>query len=256
MYKQLNDKDRHQMELLINQGMSFRSVAIVLGRSPSTISREFKRGRTWKNKYLSEMTIRERNKIRLKKRRKRRADNPIINDYIEKSLKCKYSPAIISSQMQKDIGYYMGKDAIYDWAYRGNPSLHKYLTRKHKGKISRSAFKKGVKELIPNRTDIDLRPQKANLRQEFGHFEADTIFSCNGSLSALLVIVDRLTRHTKIRKLTRKTSFQTSSQIIFALSEYNVSQLHSITYDNGCENTKCGFSFKSQHFVTIVLKIE
>ena len=50
-YEQLNDKDRHQMELLINQGMSFRSVAIVLGRSPSTISREFKRGRTWKDKY-------------------------------------------------------------------------------------------------------------------------------------------------------------------------------------------------------------
>ena len=184
------------------------------------------------------MTIRERNQNRLKKRRKRRADNPIINDYIEKSLKNKYSPAIISSQMQKDIGYHMGKDAIYDWAYRGNPKLHQYLTRKHKGKIPRNAFKKGQKELIPNRIDIDLRPQEANLRQEFGHFEADTIFSCNGSLSALLVIVDRLTRHTKIRKLPRKTSFQTSSQIIFALNEYNISQLHSITYDNGCENTK------------------
>jgi transposase, IS30 family len=237
-YNQLTNKDRHQLELLISQGTNKTQIAKILKKNRTTIHRELQRGCTFKGKYLSEMTIRKRKEDRLKQRRKRKADNPIINEYIEKGLKNKYSPAIISSQMQKDIGYYMGKDAIYDWAYRGNPKLHQYLTRKHKGKIPRSAFKKGQKELIPNRIDIDLRPQEANLRKEFGHFEADTIFSCQGSLSALLVIVDRLTRHTKIRKLTRKTSFQTSSQIIFALSEYNLTQLHSITYDNGCENTK------------------
>lgn len=235
-YKQLSDRERYQMELLIDLGKSFRETAEILGRSPSTISREFARGRTWRNKYLSSMTIREREQLRLKKRRKRKADNPTINNYIEKNLKNKYSPAIISAKMQEDIGHYMGKDAIYDWAYRGNPSLNKYLTRKHKWKIPR--VRKGQKELIPNRTGIELRPQAANERLEFGHFEADTIFSCNGSKSALLVIVDRLTRYTKIRKLTRKTSFQASSQIIFALNEYNISQLHSITYDNGSENTK------------------
>jgi len=70
---------------------------------------------------------------------------------------------------------------------------------------------------------------------EFGHFEADTIVSCEGSKSALLVVVDRKVRKTKIRKLTRKTASQASSQIIFALSEYNFSQLYSIIYDNGCE---------------------
>jgi transposase, IS30 family len=239
-YNQLTDKDRHQLELLIEQGKSKVEIAKILNKDRSTIHRELQRGCTFKGKYLSEMTIRKRCKEKLNQHRRRKADNPIINDYIEKNLKNKYSPAIISSQMLKDIGYYMGKDAIYDWAYRGNPKLHQYLTRKHKGKIPRSAFKKGQKELIPNRIDIDLRPVEANERKEFGHFEADTIFSCNGSLSALLVIVDRLTRHTKIRKLTRKTSFQTSSQIIFALNEYNVSQLHSITYDNGSENTKHG----------------
>jgi IS30 family transposase len=144
-----SDKERHQMELLINQGCSFRQVANILKRSPSTISRECKRGRTWKNKYLSEMTIREKNQIKLKKRRKRKADNPLINEYVEKGLKKKYSPAIISSQIYKYIGCTLGKDAIYDWAYRGNPSLHKYLTRKHK------------------RIDIDLRPKEATERLEF-----------------------------------------------------------------------------------------
>jgi len=235
-YNHLTDKDRHQLELLISQGTSKTQIAKILEKDRSTIHRELQRGCTFKDKYLSEMTIRKRKKNKLKQRRKRKADNPIINDYIEKSLKNKYSPEIISAKMEEDIGYYMGKDAIYDWAYRGNTRLHKYLTRKHKGKIPR--VKKGKKELIPNRTGIELRPEEANKRLEFGHFEADTIFSCNGSLSALLVVVDRLTRYTRIRKLTRKTSLQASSQIVFALSEYNITQLHSITYDNGCENTK------------------
>jgi len=33
------------------------------------------------------------------------------------------------------------------------------------------------KHLIPNRVDIDLRPIEADMRLEFGHFEADTIVS-------------------------------------------------------------------------------
>lgn len=51
-YTQLDDRDRHQLELLIAQGKFFRQVAIVLGLHPSTISREFCRGRTFGKQYL------------------------------------------------------------------------------------------------------------------------------------------------------------------------------------------------------------
>ena len=91
------------------------------------------------------------------------------------------------------------------------------------------------KHLIPNRIDIDYRPIEADFRLEFGHFEADTIVSCKGSKSALLVIVDRLSRRTKIKKLERKLADLTSSSIVVALSEYNITHLHTITYDNGSE---------------------
>lgn len=59
---------------------------------------------------------------------------------------------------------------------------------------------------IKNKVNISERPKEANERLEFGHFEADTIFSCSGSKSALLVLVDRLTRKTNIKKLERKTA--------------------------------------------------
>ena len=74
--------------------------------------------------------------------------------------------------------------------------LTELLTRKHKRKQKRKG-KKVEKHLIPNRVDIDLRPIEADMRLEFGHFEADTIVSCKGSKSALLVIVDRLTEEKK-----------------------------------------------------------
>ncbi len=43
----------------------------------------------------------------------------------------------------------------------------------------------------PNRIDIDERGENANLKSEFGHFEADCIVSKKGSDSALPVIVDK-----------------------------------------------------------------
>ena len=115
-----------------------------------------------------------------------------------------------------------------------NPELSQYLPRKHPGKKPRSKNKKTERTLIPNRTGIEERPEEANERKEFGHFEADTIVS-RKSLSALLVIADRASRKIKIKKLARKTAELTSSSIIFALKIYNIIQLMTITYDNGSE---------------------
>ena len=114
------------------------------------------------------------------------------------------------------------------------PELTKYLTREHAGKKPRSKDKKTKRTLIPNRTGIEQRPEKAAKREEFGHFEADTIVS-SASLACLLVIADRKTRKVKIKKLARKTAELTSNSIIFALQVYNIIQLLTITYDNGSE---------------------
>ncbi len=91
---------------------------------------------------------------------------------------------------------------------------------------------------IKNKVNIEERIKEANERTTFGHFEADTIYSCKGSKTALLVLVDRMTRKTKNKKPARKTSSLTGSSIIFALSEYETSNIHTITYDNGLEFAK------------------
>lgn len=216
-YKQLSNKERHQLEILVFRKEKPAQIAKILGRNRSTISRELKRGRTFKNLYFSEMTIREREEKHKNTPKKRKTDIVEVQEYIKEKLILKYSPEIISAKMREDIGYYICSGTIYSYVYR-TPELMDLLPRKHRWKVPRK-YTQGLKrELIPNRTDIDLRPQEANDREVFGHFEADTVVSCKGSKSALLVIADRKTRRTKIRKLTRKTSSQANSQIIFALN--------------------------------------
>ena len=113
-----------------------------------------------------------------------------------------------------------------------------------------------MKSLIPNRLDIILRPMSADLRNEFGHFEADSIEGIraknvivNGDNnsnnnnrnnnkqkrhSCLTVLVDRKTRLTKIKKTASKTAQATTKSIVTALKPYS-NTIKSITYDNGCE---------------------
>ena len=233
-YVQLNYEDRIAIRYGLFHKMSIREISRMLKRSPSTISREIKRGITIDGTYFAESTERELRRKRLNDKRKRIMDNPVIYTYVECRLKNKQSPAIIQRDIERDIGLKIGKDAIYEYIYRFKYNEWcKYLTRKKKYNYKKNKGKKKV--TIKNKVNISERPNEANRRLEFGHFEADTIFSCSGSKSALLVLVDRLTRKTHIKKLERKTASLTSSSIVFALSEYNITHIHSITYDNGCE---------------------
>ena len=111
--------------------------------------------------------------------------------------------------------------------------LFKYLTRQHLGR-KKQLRRKTKRTLIPNRTDIDFRPVEADERKEIGHFECDTVISCRGSKSALLVIADRISRYTYIKKLEQKTSVQAFSAIKSTLFPY-IKLAKTITYDNGCE---------------------
>lgn len=232
-YKQLNYEERVTIKVCLWHKMSIRQIATKMGRSPSTISREIKRGITIKGTYFANSTERLIRQRKLNDKRKRKMNNPAIYNYVLEKLKDKLSPHIIQNDIKKELGLEIGKDAIYEYIWRFHPDWKKYLARQKKYKYKNSKRKKQMK--IENKINISERCDKANLRQEFGHFEADTIFSCKGSKSALLVVVDRFTRRTKIKKLERKTATLTSSSIVVALSEYKSSQIYSITYDNGCE---------------------
>jgi len=236
-FKLLSSEEREQIAVLSSHKYSKRKISKELGRSPSTISREFKRETSvvFKDRYYAIPTINNIKEKKAKARRKRKTDNPEIQEYIIKKLQLGWSPEIISAMMPGDIGCSIGKDAIYDFIYKGNNHLSRYLTRQHLGKKPQLR-RKTKRTLIPNRVDIDFRPTEANKREELGHFEADTVVSCKDSKSALLVIADRATRMIRIKKLASKTAEQASNAIVYALKNSNMIKISkTITYDNGCE---------------------
>ena len=227
--------ERDNISIFKAQNKSDRSIAKEIGRSPSTISREFKRGITHNGYYFPNASQLKVDKKKENSRRKRKTDDSNVQKYIIEKIQLPFlwSPEIISFKMKEELGISIGKDSIYTFVYE-NPELTKFLAKKHLGKKRRNKNKKTDRTLIPNRIGIEKRPGIANERKEFGHFEADTVVSSK-SLACLLVIADRTTRKIKIKKLARKTADLTSSSIIFALQMYNIIQLLTITYDNGSE---------------------
>ena len=234
------------------EGYTPYQIARKLNRHPSTINREIKRGVCLKGKYFAQSSH-EKAKSKWKESHKlERIPDEEIREYIITCLvEKRWSPEQISARMKMELGKAVSHETIYMWIYREKPELTKYLTRKHPRRKARKYVRKTKKSHIPNRISIESRPENANQRKEFGHFESDCIESSKNSKTALLVIADRATRMTKIRKLTRKTAEQASSNIIFALKDYNIINLKTITYDNGsefCYHEKVNSELKTESF--------
>ena len=235
-YTHLNSQERELLSVLHAKQITISEIARRLNRSKSTIWREINRDTSvfYRGTYLGESSQKKYLQKWKNTHKRKRLKNSFIEEYVVKRLKRNWSPETIAGRLKK-FGISISHEAIYQYIYDGKRQLVEYLPRKHKARFKWWQYRRKKKNHIPNRVDIDFREENANKRSEFGHIEADCIVSCKGSHSALLVMVDRKTRYTKIRKLTRKTSSQASLCLISALSEYPSSHIHSITYDNGCE---------------------
>lgn len=247
--KHLNLSEREKITVLQGQGLSIRKIALELGRSPSTISRELKRPNAlyFRGVYIGSQThIRvqqawkeshERENLFLKQRN--------VQDFIEKYLKYGYSPAIISHLLKERFNETVSHETLYIYIYSPKKNLSKYLLYRKDYRIPRKRERRkyvGTGKNIPNRVDIDLRDELANNRAEFGHFECDSIESCRTTKrgvrkSCLTVLVDRKTRMTIIRKTASLNSIQTTTSILKAMKPYR-NTIKSITYDNGKEFSK------------------
>jgi transposase, IS30 family len=95
-------------------------------------------------------------------------------------------------------------------------------------------YKKRCKVKILNKISIKKRLKYIEKRKSIGHFEIDTIVS-RKSKDAILVIHERKTKLTFIKKLVRKDAVSVKNKIINSLKMYS-SVLKTITYDNDLEN--------------------
>jgi transposase, IS30 family len=249
-YKHLNQFDRDRIEAMDVAGLKQGEIAKILGYHPTTVGREIKRNRRrirsrGGNKDGPYQASVANHKAYVRRRESKYQGLKIRNDkdlekYIVRGLKKGWSPDEISGRMKKENQpFYASKDLIYAWLYSvWGQNYTKYLYQKRDQRKKRKS-RKTERVMIPNRVGIELRPEEASNRLNFGHFEGDTIVSgknCTGSLSkeSLAVIYERKAKYIGARKINSMSPKQFNLGVNRILN--NLNQTKTMTLDNGIEN--------------------
>lgn len=240
-YTQLSCEERDQIAVLYAKGVSINTIARMLNRNKSTISRELqrnctpKRGLYYAHKAHNRATLR---KVSAAKRPLLK--NALIKRFVIDGLKAGWSPEQIAGRLSLHYSKHsISYEAIYQFVYslEGHRfNLKTYLPRAHRIRQRRGFSRKHSKSHIPSRVLIDERPAEVEERLSVGHWEVDSVASRRAQLSAVAITLERASRFMRLAKLRRKTSLCFSNALIKCLSNYPNNLRRTITYDNGPEN--------------------
>ena len=230
----LKKAERQEIYLHRKKGYSIRSIADMLGKDPSTISRELKRNSMQDGSYHPSKADHKayvRWKYRKTPSKKIRKDNK-LEDYIKKKLKAGWSPETIAGVWsKKHPDRKVNCRTIYRYAYSGfGCGLWQYLDSKRERPKKRKP--KAKRALIPNRTWIEERPAEAEERKRLGDYEGDLIVSRKDDRAVILTIICRTTRLVMAKKLHNKKPKPVAQAMKQLISQ---KPQKTLTMDNGIE---------------------
>jgi len=236
-YRHIDLDERYVIHKTITSGKSLRACASLLGRSPSSISRELKRN-TEKYWYRPK-DAEDKSKIRRKESKQRKLDkNEDLRDFVLKKLKEGFSPDIIAGRIKLEglETMLISHESIYTWLYkeaRNGSNYHKYLLGQRKKRQNRLKTNKNRLK-IPNRTGINERPAEIEGREIFGHWEGDTVVGTAAS-GYLVTVLERKTRFLVSGFMKDKRAETCNRGFGEAFANIPNSIIKSITLDNGLE---------------------
>jgi len=242
-YKHISLEERDRIEEMKFLGHTMTEIAMELGRSKSTLSRELKRNATPAYKVYLSHRAHERAVTRKQEAGNRpRLKNDEIISYVRNKLEQGLSPELISGRIELDhSGLSISHEAIYQYIYHpkteGRAELIGHLVRRHRKRKSKAIGRKERKTKIPNRIPIESRPISVENRNRFGHWEGDSLVS-RKSLAALNSLVERKSRLLLLTKLKRKSAELTADAVILRLQELPEKVRRTLTLDNGTENAQ------------------
>ena len=241
-YTQLSLGQRYQMEALLKAGLRQKFIAEQIGVHASTISREkkrnvAKRGRT-SGEYIA-VNAQRKTDLRHQMKPKQVIFSSAMQQVVVEQLREeKWSPEIISVVGNSNGQCPVSHERIYQWIWeckhtnkkKNRPYKKLYQCLKHGKRHRKRGNSKDSRGIIPNRVSIEQRPQVVKKRKRPGDIEIDLMMGKNHK-GALLIMTDRATLHTKVKKLSGKSSKEVATGIIKSLSKSNY-KLHTLTFDN------------------------
>lgn len=250
--KYFTERERYQLEVLLQQKTPIREICKILGRSKTTVYREIKLGTvelvasdlTTYHKYCADRSQQIQDEHSHNKGKDLKVGNDLkFVQFLESMiLKEKYSPIAILAYIKKhDLSF------TTDVCYK---TIYNYI---HSGvllNVTRSDLPMPRKKLEKANekkrqawnhihTSIEERPKEIYNRLTYGHWELDTVESGKGDKTCLFVFTERCTREELIFKAAGKNQ-QCLIKILNRLERSLTAPVFretfkTITCDNGVE---------------------
>ncbi len=231
IYRRLTREDRIMIQKGLEQGKKKIEIALELGFHRSSVSREISRNKAVKAPYNWKGA--QSKAVLAKKQRheyKRKISGP-LEELVCQQLEAFLSPQQISERLRFEKSkWQLSHETIYKWIYFLAPDYRQCLRWKSRKRQKRSRRLRRLMIKTPKKL-ITERSKGANSRMECGHWERDLLEGRRGH-PALLVIQERKTRRTIIRKITSKNAVDVNQVTARILTGQ---KLLSMTNDNGVE---------------------
>lgn len=251
MAKYISAAERCKIETMLKDGLTQREIAKRLHRHYNTINYEIKKGRvellnsdlTTRKEYCADVGQRiHEERVQEKGRELKIANDWDFVHYVERKILIdKYSPyAVIASAKGKfktdicttTLYSYIDKGIFLNITNKDLPQKpKKKRTYKH---VRRLSYKNMGADYIED------RPDTADRRAEYGHWELDTVIGSRRKKDGcLMVLTERMTREEIVMKLQDKTSDSVVRAInrlerIYGKQKFRET-FRTITPDNGSE---------------------
>lgn len=248
--KKLTPGERDEIARLHSRGCNVREIARSLQRSPSTISAELRAG-MWHdhNVHASVYVAIHAQGLRDKRAKQSGKQQTLmqpkhvaLRSYVEQKLRDGWSPEQIAGRLAKDFPddptMRLGHEAIYRYVYaraQTELKLWEYLPRKQQKRRKRSG-RKVHRSHIPDRVSIHKRPKAVDKREQFGHWEGDSIEGKRSVGDGIHTEVERVSGKLLARKVGRLTSADTITAQLRMFSGLPARARRTTTLDNGREN--------------------
>jgi len=237
-FQHLSAKERAVIEHLHRGRVSQREIARQMGRSPSTISRELRRGKpTERCGYLSDRahSLARARRASANGLRSRMRSKEILR-HLRAGLRLRWPPELIVGRLKKlKSKIKICAMTLYRFLKQDREAggkLHQGLPRRGKGR--RPNGSKGRRRPKPGRRPIEDRPAGAINRTRHGHWEGDTVEGA-GKSAYIVTLVDRKSRYALLGKARNKSQEVVGDVVKRLIRRLTKALRLSITLDNGTE---------------------
>jgi transposase, IS30 family len=238
----LTATDREEISRQLACGQSLRAISRLLGRAPSTLSREVARngGRSVYRAAVADGHAWRRTR---RPQRCRLSTHPALRHMVARKLAQQWSPQQISGWLRctfpSDADMHVSPETIYRSLFvqsRGvlRRCLLKQLRRQHHFRHARAGARVHPRQgQILDAVSIRQRPAEVQDRAVPGHWEGDLLEGARGTYIATLV--ERQSRYVMLVRLPRKDTDTVTRAIARRIRRLPHGLMKSLTWDRGGE---------------------